>query len=108
MTEKEAWLRLAEIFGADGELPTHFDWPLIGICSQTKTLVHRRSITRYMQRRMIRRLDKYFNPNGFNPESQFFWLPNTNRPTRTLRATACCFLAAMCDPLTRLLGVTVS
>ena len=50
---------------------------------------------------MIRRLGDYFNPNGKDPIRDHFWPNNRHRTSRTLRATACCFLAAMSDPLAR-------
>ena len=97
MTEKQAWLELAAIFLSDEPLPTHQPVPFVGICSQLFTLVNRGAITAYRKGRMIRRLDEHFNPNGVNPKTHFFWLSTAERSIRDLRATACGFLAAMCD-----------
>ncbi len=100
MTEKEAWLEVAEMFDSAG--PT-WGWrrmtdPVAGICDALSQLSDQQSkISFAKKRRMIRRLGESFNPNGYDPWCDFFWPNNYLRINRTLRATACCFLAAMCD-----------
>ncbi len=100
MTEKEAWLEVAEMF--DSARPTwHFRGvvgPINGICDALLHLANEQSrISCDVERVMIVRLGEYFNPNGKNVWFEFFWPDNHRRTSRTLRATACCFLAAMCD-----------
>ena len=95
MTESEAWLNLAETFEADRPLPHYPKYLLVGICSQMGMLASQRAISIYMLKRMTARLDECFNPNGVDMNWNFFWAENDRRPTRDLRATACCFLAAM-------------
>ena len=97
MTEKEAWLEIAEMF--DSQEPT---WcpGVMGICWATVTLQHRGMIGYATKHEMINRLGEYFNPNGKDPTRDFFWPQDTRGVNRTLRATACCFLAAMCDTVT--------
>ena len=98
MTEREAWLELAETFGADRPLPMHpRGWSLYGICSQLGRLYRQGTIPLCMEERMTTRLDECFNPNSVDLRKNFFWDAHDRRPTRDLRATACCFLAAMCE-----------
>ena len=98
MTEKEAWLELAEMF--DSAEPT---WKfggleVAGICDALLHLwVTQSKISGEEKEGMIDRLGKYFNPNGKDPSFDFFWPNDRLRTSRTLRATACCFLAAMCN-----------
>ncbi len=100
MTEKETWLRIAEMF--DSAEPTWM-WcamlePVAGICDALGQLAwQQREISRDERQEMIERLGEYFNPNGYDPACDFFWPNDRRRTSRTLRATACCFLAAMCD-----------
>lgn len=103
MTEKEVWLKIAEMF--DSVEPT---WKgpgyyrrVIGICQATIRLadpgIGLMSISYQMAERLNARLGEYFRPNGKDPACDFFWPENCHRASRTLRATACCFLAAMCN-----------
>ena len=103
MTEKEAWLEIAEMFDSQGPTWQYYGMaePVAGICDALLQLCsQRRKISLDGRRTMINRLGKYFNPNGKNPSFDFFWPNNRLRINRTLRATACCFLAAMCDTVT--------
>ena len=100
MTEKEAWLELAEMF--DSAKPTWYcggvGGPVSGICDALLQLAADQSkISWDMKLKMTRRLGEYFNPNGKDVSFEFFWPKNRLRTSRTLRATACGFLAAMCD-----------
>ena len=99
MTEKEAWLRIAEMFESGG--PT-WKWyatspTIVGICQATAKLRSDFLIDWWMKDAMNARLAEHFNPNGKDPVFEFFWPENLRRTSRDLRATACCFLAAMCD-----------
>ena len=99
MTEREAWLELAKMF-ASGE-PT-WRWGcwggyVIGICQGFTVQLDDGRITSWQAEQMMSRLDEYFNPNGKDPTFDFFWPDNIRRTSRTLRATACCFLAAMAE-----------
>ncbi len=80
MTEKEAWLEIARqmIEGSCGS---------VGICDAIKSIA-----TVDMWYTMKTRL-RMFSPQ----EGGWYWPVNKRRVTRTLPATACCFLAAMCD-----------
>ena len=103
MTESEVWLKLAEMF--DSAKPT---WkfsgmvePVAGICDALLVILwDEESISLAQKHAMTDRLGEYFNPNGKDVRCDFFWPNNRRRTSRTLRATACCFLAAMSDPLT--------
>ncbi len=96
MTESEAWLKIAEMFESPGPTWRYFNQPITGICDSLKRLwVEESVISHTTEREMFHRLAKHFNPNGRNPAFEFFWDHNRRRSTRTLRATACCFLAAM-------------
>ena len=100
MTEKEAWLEVAAMFEADAPTwkPPDIWEPVAGICAALLDLHnHQSKISLVRKREMIGRLGKYFNPDARDVDCEFFWPDNDLRPTRDIRATACCFLAAMCD-----------
>ena len=89
MTEKEAWLELANGIETHKE-PYHTH---TGLCYRISAQLDGR-ISKVQQTVMQRRL-KIFEPS---PGAVWWWWPRENTPeTRTLRATACCFLAAMAE-----------
>ena len=97
MTEKEAWLKLASKYEPGGRPPVYRDQAkgLIkvssGICFGLEYLWLQGDITRDMDNTMDDRLHEFFAP----PHTfvAFFW---PKGECRAERATACCFLAAMC------------
>ena len=84
MTESEAWLKLAEMF--DNDTTTG-----VGLCYTVSDLAIDQIITGRMSRGMHRRLLLFAPRVG----AIWFWPSSRNLEIRTLRATACCFLAAM-------------
>ena len=101
MTEKEAWLEIAEMFESAEPVWEYSLYPTVGICDAGKRLCYQQCVIHAdLNRKMMTRLGKYFNPNGKDVQWEYFWADDTQRPTRDLRATACCFLAAMCDTVT--------
>jgi len=99
MTEKEAWLELAEMFDSAEPTWNYFasTKSVTGICDALLVSYQKNEISSEEKRKMIERLGEYFNPNGRNINWDFFWPNNCLRASRILRATACGFLAAMCD-----------
>lgn len=97
MTEKEAWLELAEKYEPGARPPVYRDDTnklqkvSSGICFGLEYLQLRNDITRDMNTRMDFRLHEFFAPGTF---VAYFWPMGE---CRAERATACCFLAAMCD-----------
>ena len=93
MTEKEAWLELAEMFGSGSRLPSIYPdistYRVRGICDGIDYLEDRGKIPNVLMLPMEKRLYESFD-NG----CIYFWGRNGARKPR---ATACCFLAAMCD-----------
>ena len=93
MTEKAAWLELAEMFDSVEPLPifrgVYCDFPPVGICDAILC----QGLPSRQGRRMRQRLTS-FQPHEW---AIWYWPENITRTSRTLRATACCFLAAMCD-----------
>ena len=97
MTEKEAWLELAEMFGSDRPLPQirgtddNFATTVDGICWGIEYLTQQGNINLDTDEAMDDRLYSFFLPE--RSVAGYFW----PRGLRQLRAMACCFLAAMCD-----------
>ena len=93
MTEKAAWLELAEMFDSVEPLPIfrgeYCAFPVVGICDA----ILRQGLPLRQCSRMRQRLTS-FQPKEW---AIWYWPENITRTSRTLRATACCFLAAMCD-----------
>ncbi len=85
MTEKEAWLELAEMFEGNNGTPD------LGLCDNITKLWEKDLIDFRTEDSMVYRLSLFDNGQVF------YWPRNTRRPTRDLRVTACGFLAAMCD-----------
>ena len=98
MTEKKAWLKIAEMFDSDGPLPEMrlSPFPFIGLCHGTVVLRRRGDISYTREDHMDRVMFAHFRYDN-NPNHPFVWPKDASRVSRTLRATACCFLAAMCD-----------
>ena len=99
MTERDVWLKIAEMF--DSAEPTWegkgYYHRIVGICQATRKLADRRIISHQMANRLNDRLGFYFNPNGKDADYDFFWPEDRRRTSRTARATACCFLAAIVE-----------
>ena len=96
MTEKEAWLELAEMFESGKPvLQVHTDYvvsqPVDGICWGLEYLKQEGIIDSEMDSAMDERLYAFFWPE--NTHKGYFWRKGLRKP----RATACCFLAAICD-----------
>ena len=83
MTEKQAWLK----FARDYDSTKHVKH--IGLCRT----IEDSGVSGDMGFAMRERL-RWFRPY---PHAVWYWPCNRTRLTSTLRATACCFLAAMCD-----------
>lgn len=96
MTEERAWLKLAEIFDSSKPLPSYDFVPFIGLCHGTAYLRRRRDINRVQEIHMDNYMFYHFLDN-YQPNHPFVWPEDRSRVSRTLRATACGFLAAMCD-----------
>ena len=86
MTEKETWLKIAAQFDAAGPCDA------IGICHGIDTLAAAAEASYALCNAMKVRL-RLFSPH----QGGWYWPCDKRRVNRTLRATACCFLAAMCD-----------
>ena len=97
MTEKEAWLKLAEMFDSNMPMPPIDEncYRIIGLCQGTAYLSLRRTITWGMEDQMDRHMFSHFQDD--DNYGTFLWPENRRRTSRTPRATACGFLAAMCD-----------
>lgn len=89
MTEKEAWLHIAAEYASRRKLPC------LGLCYYAgNIMVECDLIEASMGRTMCGRVF-LFKPS---PKADgWYWPQNFTRATRDLRATAACFLAAMCD-----------
>lgn len=81
MTEKEAWLELARTYEGTGHCE-------LGLCWSIREML--RCNCRVAMRKRLR----LFAPGR---SAAWFWPINKSRESRDLRATACGFLAAMCD-----------
>ena len=96
MTEKEAWLELAAMFDSGRRLPVIYRhtniWRVEGICDGICHLKDRGKISDTVAGLM----EKYLY-DSFDNGRIYFWGRNGARQPR---ATACCFLAAMCDTVT--------
>ena len=81
MTEKEAWLKIARTHEGIGPCRVGLCWSIRGLpgCN-----------CRAAMRKRLRLLAP-------TRDAVWFWPINNSRKTRDLRATACCFLAAMCN-----------
>lgn len=97
ITEKEAWLKLAEMFEPGRELPMVQDGsyygPVTGICIGTLCLRNRGLIDGVGEEEMDDRLERYFRP--LKTYSGYYW--PCGSLSRAARATACGFLAVMCE-----------
>ena len=97
MTEKEAWLELAGKYEPGARPPTYRDIGgklekvSSGICFGLEYLHLRDDITEDVDYTMNDRLHEFFAPGAF---VAYFW---PEGECRAERATACGFLAAMCD-----------
>ena len=97
MTEKQAWLKLAGMYEPGARPPVYRDRckALVkvrsGICFGLEYLEMRGDITKDMDNTMEDRLREFFTPADF---VAYFW---PKGKCRAERATACGFLAAMCD-----------
>ncbi len=96
MTEKEAWLELAKIFEPGRPaLRVRTDYvpsqPVDGICWGIEYLHQKDTIDSVTDDAMDNRLYSFFRPENFI--GGYFWRKGLGQP----RATACGFLAAMCD-----------
>ena len=96
MTEKEAWLKIARMF-TSGNLPLVIDarrtFRVDGICRGTLYLRKRGFIDRQREMEMDHHLEWRFRPP--DTPGGYYWPRNQDHHGE--RATACCFLAAMCD-----------
>ncbi|KKK52010.1 hypothetical protein LCGC14_3109250 [marine sediment metagenome] len=84
MTEKEAWLEIARTYDGDGPCQVGLCWSI-------------RDIPSCAWRAAMRKRLRLFAPSR---TAVWYWPINKSREARDLRATACCFLAAMCDTVT--------
>ena len=97
MTEKQAWLELASKYEPGARPPVYRDRSKTlmkissGICLGLEYLELRDDITKDMCNTMDERLHEFFAPDCF---VAYFW---PKGECRAERATACGFLAAMCD-----------
>ena len=97
MTEKQAWLELADKYEPGARPPVYRDNTQAlrkvssGICFGLEYLQMRGDITDDMDNTMDHRLHEFFSPGTF---VGYFW---PKGKCRAERATACGFLAAMCD-----------
>ena len=80
MTESEAWRNIAEKFDGD-------EGVLLGLCHAIRTAY----VPENMRAQMRKRLTLFSNG------PVWYWPTTNTRNARTLRATACGFLAAMAE-----------
>ena len=83
MTEKEAWLKIGDEYETLSN-------PTIGLCVRIRAFPTRMNpLKAAMRNRLF-----LFAPH---PGDVWYWNADNRKQTRAFRATACCFLAAMCD-----------
>ncbi len=91
MTEKEAWLELAHEYETNSTPSSVAERHITGLCLRINAF---RSAPRVAMREHLSLFAPYRG-------AVWYWAACDNsKRTRDLRATACCFLAAMCDTVT--------